>query len=152
MIYRLFSHKISFLSITFSAICLAILNPCPDPGSGLWSGSDSKLNQIVQTPPPPQLSTHNISSKSVNKLTSSDILLKFKNPVWIRFLDPDYDPDPAQNVINPSSSLRLPTVRPIKFHQNLSITSSDIPLKFKNPCEFGSRIRTLIRIRIRLNT
>jgi len=37
-------------SITFSAIRLAILNTCPDPGSGLWSGFGSKRNQIVQTP------------------------------------------------------------------------------------------------------
>jgi len=65
----------------------------------------------------------------------------------IRFRHPDYNPDVAQKLISSSMFRHLSTrniscksthaffsnLRRIKFYRNPSITSSDIPLKCKNP-------------------
>jgi len=82
----------------------------------------------------PQLLTHKISSNP--SITSLDIPLKFKksgvNPAPGSELlsGSGYDSDPAHNLINSSKSR---VYRHIKFYQNSSISSSDIPLKLKNP-------------------
>ena len=79
-------------SITFSTIRLAILNTCPDPGSGLWSASASKRNQIVQT--------HKISSKSAHNL--------LRYPAKIKKIRCKFGTWP-QNLINSSRPPRLST-------------------------------------------
>jgi len=67
--------------------------------------------------------------------------------IAIRFQHPDYNPDRAQKLISSSMFRHLSTcnislksmhaffsnLRRIKFNRNPSITSSDIPLKCKNP-------------------
>ena len=46
---------------------------------------------------------------NLRSITSSDIPLKCKNPVQIRYLDPDYDPDRVQTLISSSMSRHLST-------------------------------------------
>jgi len=94
------------LSITFSAIRLAILNTCLDPESGLWSASGSKRNQIVQTP---QLSTHKISSKSVHNL--------LRYPAKIQ--KSGVNPNPWSGLWSGSSSKRNQFVQAPKSVHNL---------------------------------
>ena len=75
-------------------------------GSGLWSGSGSKVDHFVHVSTP--VDKQNFIQIHARVLEYSNLAEIEKSGV-IRFLDPDYDPDRAQNLISLSVSRHLST-------------------------------------------
>ena len=108
------------MSITSSDIPLKF--KIPVPGSGLWSGSSSKAYQFVHLPA--AIDPLNFIQIYPYLLQISRWNLKFRCKfgsrirIWLKT---------KTNRAGPRSYRR------ITFHRNPSITSSDIPMKCKNP-------------------